>query len=445
MTDCSPFPRSPGVATPRCAPARALASLPAPATRRTFARGLVRATCVASLAACRLPGQGPTPAPLPAVSAAEATARRIDVAQLQARLDRVMARAMRDSAFPGAVALVGSRSGILAQSAVGRLDANDPTVPDVYTIWDMASLTKVVGLTSAVMRLVQERRIDIDAPVQRYLPEWTGTGKERVTVRHLLTHSSGLPSWRPLYKEATSPAHALALVMATPLDTLPGQRMVYSDLGAILLGQVATRAAGRPFHEVVSRDVFAPLGMAETQWLPPAAKRGRIAPTEVDPWRQRHLRGEVHDENAYALGGIAPHAGLFSTAADLSRLARMYLGHGVLDGVRVLDSATIARFTVRPDAPLSNRALGWEKPNGSNSAGHRMSPSAFGHTGFTGTSFWVDPANDVFVILLTNRVNPTRENRRIAGVRVAVADAVLGVLQGCAETAPVLECPAGPR
>jgi CubicO group peptidase (beta-lactamase class C family) len=309
----------------------------------------------------------------------------------------------------------------------------------------MASLTKVVGLTSAVLRLVQDGRLDIDAPVQRYVPEWKGPNKDRVTVRHLLTHSSGLPSWRPLYKEATSPAHALSLVLATPLDTLPGRRMVYSDLGAILLGEVATRVAGRPFHEIATREVFAPLDMRETAWLPPASKRARIAPTEIDPWRQRHLRGEVHDENAYALGGVAPHAGLFSTAADLSRLARMYLGHGVLDGVRVLDSATIARFTSRPDSPLSNRALGWEKPTGSNSAGRRMSASAFGHTGFTGTSFWVDPANDVFVILLTNRVNPTRENRRIAGVRVAVADAVLGTLQGCAENAPVLECPASSR
>jgi CubicO group peptidase (beta-lactamase class C family) len=185
--------------------------------------------------------------------------------------------------------------------------------------------------------------------------------------------------------------------------------------------------------------------MRETAWRPAASLRARIAPTEVDPWRQRHLRGEVHDENAFALGGISAHAGLFSSAADLSRLARMYLNHGRLDGVQVLDSATIARFTSRPDSPLSNRALGWEKPNGSNSAGRRMSAAAFGHTGFTGTSFWVDPANDVFVILLTNRVNPTRENRKIGGVRIAVADAVMGALQGCAENATLLECPGSGR
>lgn len=379
------------------------------------------------------------------VAPAEATARGIDVARMQRELDRVLARAVRDSAFPGAFAMVGTHSGILAQGGVGKLDADDPTVPDANTLWDLASLTKVIGLTSGVIRLVQEGKLDIDAPVQRYIPEWRGPWKDRVTVRHLLTHSSGLPAWRPLYKESHTPAEALALVLATPLDTTPGTRMVYSDLGAIILGQIVTRVAGVPFNVLATRDVFVPLGMKETTWLPPKSKLARIAPTEIDPWRQRHLRGEVHDENAYALGGISSHAGLFSSAADLSRLARMYLNHGLLDGVRVLDSATIERFTARPDSPLSNRALGWEKPTGSNSAGHRMSARAFGHTGFTGTSIWIDPGQDLFVILLTNRVNPTRENRRIAQVRIGVADAVLAVVQGCGEQATILECPAGQR
>ena len=378
-------------------------------------------------------------------SAAEVSSRRIDVARVQGALDRVLQRALQDSAFPGAYAVVGTHSGILAQAGVGQLDADDPTVPDAKTLWDLASLTKVVGLTSGVMRLVQAGKLDIDSPVQRYLPEWTGQWKARVTVRHLLTHSSGLPAWRPLYKEATSPAQALALVLATPLDTVPGVRMVYSDLGAILLGQIVNRVAGVPFNVLATREVFEPLGMRETTWLPPKSKLPRIAPTEIDPWRQRRLRGEVHDENAFALGGISSHAGLFSTAADLARLTRMYLNHGILDGVRVLDSATIERFTARPDSPLSNRALGWEKPTGSNSAGHRMSARAFGHTGFTGTSIWIDPGQDIFVILLTNRVNPTRENRRIGQVRIGVADAVLGVIQGCADSATILECPGSQR
>ncbi len=412
----------------------------APIVRRSLLPLPLLVVAVAS-AACRLPGQRPTPRPLPRVPAEEAAARGIDVATLQARLDRALAQAMRDSAFPGGVAVVGSRAGILAQSAVGVLDRADPVRPDERTIWDLASLTKVVGMTSAVLHLAQQGKIDLDAPVQRYLPEWTGAGKDRVTVRHLLTHSAGLPAWRPLYKEAGTPSEALALVFATPLDTLPGVRMVYSDLGAILMAQVATRVAGLPFDRYATERVFRPLGMTETAWRPASALRPRIAPTEVDPWRQRHLRGEVHDENAFALGGVSGHAGLFSTATDLSRLARMYLGYGRLDGVRVFDSATVVRFTAHADSPLSNRALGWEKPTASNSAGRRLSPSAFGHTGFTGTSLWIDPAQDVFILLLTNRVNPTRENRKIGQVRIAVADAVMGALQGCAEGATVLECP----
>jgi CubicO group peptidase (beta-lactamase class C family) len=168
--------------------------------------------------------------------------------------------------------------------------------------------------------------------------------------------------------------------------------------------------------------------MRETMYRPASGLRARIAPTEYDPWRQRHVRGEVHDENAYRLGGISAHAGLFSTAIDLSRIARMYLGAGRLDGVQVLDSATIERFTRAPNRELSHRALGWETANGANSGGRRMSPRAFGHTGFTGTSIWIDPGRDVFVILLSNRVNPTRENRRIASVRTALADAVMALV-----------------
>jgi serine-type D-Ala-D-Ala carboxypeptidase len=410
----------------------------APSVRRSLLPCLLIA---AAGTACQLPGQRPTPRPLPRVSSEEAAARGIEVTTLQARLDRALQQAVRDSAFPGAVAVVGSRAGILAQASVGVLDPADPVRPDARTIWDLASLTKVVGMTSAVMHLVQEGKIDLDAPVQRYLPEWTGPGKDRVTVRHLLSHSAGLPAWRPLYKEAASPAQALALVFATPLDTLPGVRMVYSDLGAILMAQAASRVAGASFDRYVSDRVFRPLGMTETGWRPARQLVPRIAPTEVDPWRQRHLRGEVHDENAYALGGVSGHAGLFSTATDLAQLARLYLGYGRLDGVRVFDSATVARFTAHPDSPLSNRALGWEKPTPSNSAGRRLSPAAFGHTGFTGTSLWIDPRQDVFILLLTNRVNPTRENRKIGQVRIAVADAVMGALQGCAEGATILECP----
>ena len=354
--------------------------------------------------------------------------RRLDAVRLGDSISVILERAVRDSAFPGAVAVIGTRAGVVAARSAGQLDWSRSPAPDAGTLWDLASLTKVVALTSAMMLLVEEGRVDLDAPVQRYLTEWRGRYKERVTVRHLMTHSSGLPAWRPLYKEADSPARALLLALETPLDTLPGVRMTYSDLGAILLGQVVDRVSGEPFDRFVARRVFEPLGMRETQFLPPASLRPRIAPTEVDPWRQRHLRGEVHDENAFALGGVSAHAGLFSSARDLVRLARMYLGAGQLDGRRMVSAETIRRFTTVQDPALSHRALGWETPTGSNSAGHLMSSRAFGHTGFTGTSLWMDPERGLFVLLLTNRVNPTREHRGIGEARIAVADAAMGAV-----------------
>jgi CubicO group peptidase (beta-lactamase class C family) len=279
-----------------------------------------------------------------------------------------------------------------------------------------------------MLQLVGEGRVQLDAPVQRYLPDWTGPNKERVTIRHLLSHASGLPSWRPLYKEATNAQEAMALVLQTQLDTLPAQRYVYSDLNAILLGEIVRRVTGRTLDVYLAERVYGPLGMRDTRFRPPASELARIAPTEFDPWRQRKVHGEVHDENAFMLGGVSGHAGLFSTAADLSRLARAYLNGGTLDGTRVFDAATIAQFTRVQDSTISRRALGWETPTGGNSAGHYLSRRAFGHTGFTGTSLWIDPERGVYVLLLTNRVNPTRQNTRIGGVRVALADEALRAL-----------------
>jgi CubicO group peptidase (beta-lactamase class C family) len=342
----------------------------------------------------------------------------------------VLQRAVADGAFPGAYAAVGTVRGVLADVGVGRLDADDPRRPDENTVWDLASLTKVIGTTSAMMQLVQARKVALDSPVVRYLPAWTARGADRITVRQLLTHSAGLPAWRPLYKEAVSPDDATQKLFATGPDTVPGVRFLYSDLGFILLGKLVERVSGEPLASYDTTHVFAPLGMHDTRYLPPAAWSARIAPTEIDPWRQRHLRGEVHDENAAMLGGVSGHAGLFSTGHDLARFARMYLGLGQLDGSRVVDSATIATFTRLQDSTISRRALGWETPTGGNSAGHRLSPMAFGHTGFTGTSVWMDPKSGLFVLLLTNRVNPTRQNLKIGAVRVALADAVMAAWSG---------------
>ena len=345
-----------------------------------------------------------------------------------------------DSAFPGAYAVVGTHDQILASIGVGHVDWRPSAEPVDSTLWDLASLTKVVGMTSAMNQLVAAGKVKLDAPVQRYLPKWKdprhkgkkkwrGPTKRTVTVRDLLTHRSGLPAWRPLYKEGVNPDSAMAIVYATPLDTFPRIRMVYSDLGAILLGKIVERVSHEKLDAYLKKHVWTPLAMTDTRFNPDSSLKPRIAPTEYDPYRQRLVWGTVHDENSAALGGVAGHAGLFSSARDLSRFAQMYLNFGTLDGKTVLDRATILEFQRVQDSSFSNRAIGWEKPTGANSAGRRMSPAAFGHTGFTGTSIWMDPANDVFVIILTNRVNPTRQNPRFAEVRTAVTDAALAVIE----------------
>jgi CubicO group peptidase (beta-lactamase class C family) len=340
---------------------------------------------------------------------------------MRAELDRAVA----DSAFPGAYVMVGTHDRILASYGAGHLDWSPSAVPTESTLWDMASLTKVIALTSSMMQLVEERRVELDAPVQRYLPGWTGKDKEKVTVRHLLTHSSGLPAWRPLYKEAADAEAAMSLAYATPLDTFPGVRMVYSDIGGILMGEIVRVVSGERIDRYFAGHVAAPLKLHESMFLPPATLLPRVAPTEIDPWRQRHLRGEVHDENASVLGGVSGHAGLFSSARDLARIAQLYLNRGELDGIRIWKPETVAEFTMVQDSAFSNRALGWETPNGTNSAGHLMKRPAFGHTGFTGTSIWIDPANDLFIVLLTNRVNPTRANTKITAVRQRLSDSVM--------------------
>jgi serine-type D-Ala-D-Ala carboxypeptidase len=344
---------------------------------------------------------------------------------LEDTIGKVLTRAFSDSAFPGAIAVVGNHTGIVAQRSVGQLDWAPSPVPDEHSLWDIASLTKVTGMTTAMMQLVEQGRISLDAPLQRYIPEWRGPNKERVTVRHLLTHSSGLPAFKAYDKITQRPDSLAALMFATPLDTLPGIKMVYSDIGAYMLGRLVERISGETLDQYVVRHVFQPLGMNETRYNPPAEWISRVAPTEIDPLRGGLVRGKVHDERAYYLGGVSAHAGIFSSAHDLARLAEMYLNGGTLDGTRVVKAETIALFTAIQDSAFSNRALGWEKPTGRNSAGHLMSSRAFGHTGFTGTSFWVDPSRDLFVILLSNRVNPTRANQKIGAVRVALADAVV--------------------
>lgn len=398
---------------------------------RRSPRILLTFSLAATLAACYGGPGAQRPEVVQAATPAAAEPARATDAPYRAlhdTLQSILDRAVADSGFPGAIAVIGNHAGPLVTATAGHLDWAPSPRPDVNTLWDLASLTKVVGMTSAMMQLVERGKVDLDAPVQRYLPEWTGPNKNLVTVRHLITHQSGLPAFRQYFKLNVSPDSTLKLFFATPLDTLPGVRMVYSDIGAILLGKIVERVSGEPLDQYLARHVFEPLGMHDTQYRPSAAVLPRIAPTENDPWRGRHLRGEVHDENAFALGGVSGHAGLFSTAHDLDRLARVYLNGGTLDGARLASAETIRRFTTVQDSTFSSRALGWDTPSANSSGGHFITTPAFGHTGFTGTSLWIAPQHDLYVMLLTNRVNPTREHSRIGPARVAVADAAMRAL-----------------
>jgi CubicO group peptidase (beta-lactamase class C family) len=326
---------------------------------------------------------------------------------------------------------------VLAAYGAGRIDwASDAPRPDAHTLWDLASLTKVTATTSAMMQLVEQGRVQLDAPVQRYLPEWTGANKERVTVRHLITHSSGLPSGKNFPFDINADS-TRKLIIGVQLDTVPGARMLYSDLGFLLQGFIVERVSGERLDQYVVRHVYQPIGMRETFYNPPASEMTRIAPTETEAFRGGQVRGVVHDERAWRLDGVAGHAGLFSTGADLARLARAYLNGGILDGHRIFAESTVVRFTSYVDSTYSNRGLGWQKPElpgmrftGPSTAwgGHVATSRAFGHTGFTGTSLYVDPARNVFVVLLTNRVNPTRNNTKITPVRSRLADAVVSAL-----------------
>ena len=292
------------------------------------------------------------------------------------------------------------------------------------TIYDLASLTKVIVTTTMAMVLVDEGRSTCRVR-SAFLPGFRGGDKDKVTVEHLLTHSSGVDWWAPLYKELTGQPAYVKRIVSMDLKYTPGEKALYSDLGLILLGEILERVAGQSLEAFARERLFAPLGMKDTTYRPGKELLPRIAPTEVVAERGGLVHGVVHDENAMALGGVAPHAGLFGTAPDLARFAQMMLNGGVYDHKRIVSRATIERFTGEIRVPGSSRTLGWEKPTGDNSAGARLSPSAFGHTGFTGTSLWIDPARKLFVILLTNRVHPTRENNQIRQVRKDAHDAVV--------------------
>ena len=354
-----------------------------------------------------------------------------------AHVDEIVERAIADSAFPGAqVAII--RDGMLVYSrSFGALTYEPGSRPvDASTLYDCASLTKVVATTTAMMRLYDLKKFNLDDPVGTYLPEFSRGEKSAMTIRHLLLHQSGFPPFRQLWKICPDSLSAIDSVAATPLVARPGDTTIYSDLGMITLGRLVEKLGGMPLDAYVRREFFDPLRMGNTMFRPDTSLRERIAPTEVDSaWRRKLVQGTVHDENAALLGGVAGHAGLFSTASDLAVFMQMLLNRGAYGGRRFISEGTIYEFLARR-AQGQERWLGWDMWSfKESSAGSLFSPTSFGHTGFTGTSLWADPGKNLAVIVLTNRVFPTRANLRLLRVRPVLHDAVMHSLQ----TAPAGE------
>lgn len=337
---------------------------------------------------------------------------------------------IEDGAFPGGVLLIGNHAEVLYQQAFGSAQV----VPEIRpatteTIYDLASLTKVVCTTTLVMQLIERGTIRLDDPVERFFPGFGVHGKENVRLRHLLTHCSGLPAWKPLYLLAQTNEERLTYIQNMELEYPTGTKVIYSDLGFILLGEMVARVYDRPLDEVAQEHIFAPLEMGDTCYNPARDRWHRIAPTEMNndfetemsqdttglARREGLILGLVHDTNCYTMGGVTGHAGLFSTARDLYHFVKMLLNGGQYKGRQILSPRVLEMMmqNYTGQIPGDNRGLGWDKPAELCSGGDLLTEKSIGHTGFTGTSIWVDPISDLAVILLTNRVHPTCSTKHI--------------------------------
>jgi CubicO group peptidase (beta-lactamase class C family) len=355
----------------------------------------------------------------------------------------LLAEAIAARAFPAACVEVGRADRALWRDAAGTLtyDAESPPA-DQATIFDLASLTKPIVTTSLAMRAVDDARVSLDDAVSRWLPDWHGADREAVTIRDLLAHTSGLSAYLPFFRDYTGRLEFQHAICWLPLEYSPRSQAIYSDLGFMLLGFILedaqpsgpafrgapgafdpSRSLATQFHRLASFFTAEPL-----RFNPPRQWRVKTAPTEIDPWRGRLLVGEVHDENAWALGGAAGHAGLFGTVAAVGAFARAALR--TIAGEAILaQSDTMRAFIQRTDAPGSSRALGWDTMLPTSSCGTLLSPSSIGHTGYTGTSLWIDWQRDLYVAFLTNRVHPTRDNEAIRQIRPKLHDVIVESLQ----------------
>ena len=406
--------------------------------------------CISGLSAAAQPAATPARTAPPAAAAAGPAARAVDAATL-ARVDAIVEQAIADKQVPGAVLLVGQGAQVLYQKAYGRRAVSPVDEPmTLDTVFDMASVTKVVATATSVMILVEEGKIRLTDRVASYIPDFGRYGKGGITVRHLLTHVSGLrpdldlgdDSWKGYDK-------AMALAAEEILASPPGERFVYSDIGFFLLGDIVARVSGMPFDRFARERVFAPLGMKDSMFNPPESLRPRIAPTQLctpygwpcDGPGQVMLRGVVHDPTARRMHGVAGHAGLFSTAADIARYCQMILNGGSLDGVRVLSPLGVMKMTsaATPAGMATVRGLGWDVDTSySSNRGELFPVGSFGHTGFTGTSVWIDPLTSTYVILLSNRVHPDGKGDATP-LRARVATVVASALRQLPEAAELRE------
>ncbi len=362
-------------------------------------------------------------------------------AQSFARVDEAVQAGIREGLYPGAVVVIGRRDSILYSRGYGHFTWNPASrVPEPdSTLWDIASITKVVATASSAMRLVDQGKLDLDARVGRYLPRFSGGLKNQVTVRMLLDHTSGLKSYVPIYKRAgRSRSRMISQLYAQSLVRPPGDSAAYSDLNAMLLGLVIESASRTTLDRFADTEVFDPLGLTQTRYRPPARLKRRIVPSGL--WRGEPVPGDVNDQNAAAFGGVAGHAGVFSTGMDLARFAQVWLRDGMGPRGPWVSPATMRQFLTK--GPRSGtRLLGWDSPelNGEEPSifGTLISQAAYGHTGFTGTELWIDPSHDLFLVFLTNRAFDPKARDSLKGLkalRTELSDAALRLVpRACAQ------------
>jgi CubicO group peptidase (beta-lactamase class C family) len=340
--------------------------------------------------------------------------------------------------YPAAVVVIGRSDSILYARGYGHFTWNPASAvpnPD-STLWDVASISKVLGTASAVMRLVDAGTVDLDAPVSRYLPRFSGGRKNQVTVRMLLDHTSGLRSYAPLFKRARTRSAAIDQLYGEDLVRQPGAEPVYSDLNALLLGLLVESVTGLPLDRFVAQEVFQPLELEQTMYHVPAQWRRRVVPSAL--WRGQPVQGQVNDPNAAAFGGVAGNAGIFTTGMDLARYAQVWLRRGAGPTGQWVSPGTVQHFLTRGET-AGPRLLGWDTPELNlpepSVFGTLISDAAYGHTGFTGTEVWIDPSRDLFLVFLTNRTfNPRIGNsmHRLRDVRADLSDAAIRLVpHGC--------------